>query len=247
MSRVNKIGLICLLNIIVISDAYSENNQTIHISSEVKLNSISDNVWIYISDIKLEKWGKVSANGMAIITNNQLVLIDTPWNDEQTKLLILWFTNNYDITEIKVIVSHYHVDNLGGLNWIHQNGIESYSIGKTQEICKNKNLSIPINTLSNPYIFDFSDTIIEVHFLGEGHTVDSASVYLPNEKILFAGCSVKSLKNSTLGNVADANLKNWPVTLQNMMSSFPDAKIIIPGHGLEGSMSLIDHTLSLFN
>ena len=194
----------------------------------------------------MPKWGKVSANGMAVITDDQLVVIDTPWNDTQTQLLIQWFEDNYDIDEIKIIVSHYHDDNLGGLNWIHQNDIESYSISRTQEICEEKGLPIPKNTLSNIYIFEFHDTPLEIHFLGEGHTVDSVSVYLPNEKILFGGCSVKALRNSGLGNTADANINEWPITLRNMKSSFPEVQVVIPGHGLEGTISLIDHTLSLF-
>ncbi len=238
---------ILLFFIITITEVFSENSQIIHINRDVRLKSISENVWVHISDMDMPKWGKVSANGMVVITDNQLVVIDTPWNDAQTQLLIQWFEENYDIDEIKIIVSHYHDDNLGGLNWIHQTGIESYSISKTQEICEEKGLPIPKNTLSNTYIFEFNEIPLEIHFLGEGHTVDSASVYLPNEKILFGGCSVKALRNSSLGNTADANINEWPITIRNMKDAFSDAQIVIPGHGLIGSLKLLDHTETLFN
>ena len=247
MSRVKTIGIMILLFFIIsIVEVFSEDSQIVHINRDIRLKSIAENVWVHISDIDMPKWGRVSANGMAVITDNQLVVIDTPWNDTQTQLLIQWFKDNYDIDNIKIIVSHYHDDNLGGLNWNHQNGIESYSISKTQEICEEKGLPIPKNTLSNTYIFDFHEICIEVHFLGEGHTVDSAIVYLPNEKILFGGCSVKALRNSGLGNTADANINEWPTMLQKMKSSFPEVQVVVPGHGLEGTISLIDHTLSLF-
>jgi len=246
MIRTNTIKILTLVFIMSLTYACSKKSQTINITPDIQLKPLAENVWTHISDIEMPKWGKVSANGMVVLTDKQLVIIDTPWNDTQTQFLIEWFKNNYDFNEIKVIVCHYHDDNLGGLNWIHQNDIESYSIKKTQEICAKKELPIPRNTLSETYRFDFHEIPIEIFFIGEGHTVDSICVYLPNERILFGGCSVKALNNSTLGNTADANLLEWPNTLQNMKEVFSEVKIVVPGHGLEGNISLIAHTLSLF-
>lgn len=247
MSRLKKIRIILLLFFIIfIEEVFTEDSQIIQINRDIRLKAITENIWLHISDINMPEWGRISANGMAVITDTQLVVIDTPWNDIQTQLLIEWFKENYDISDIKIIVTHYHDDNLGGLNWIHQNGIESYSIGKTQEICEKKGLPIPKKTLSNVYIFDFLETALEVYFPGEGHTVDNIIVYFPKEKILFGGCSVKALNSSGLGNTADANLNEWPVTLLKMKRSFPEVQLVVPGHGMEGTISLIDHTLSLF-
>jgi len=245
MRKIRKV-IILLFFLISITKIYSDNGQIIKINQTIRLKPLAENIWMHISDINIPKWGFVSANGMAIITDKQLVLIDTPWNDFQMQKLVEWFKNNHDFNEIIVIVCHYHDDNLGGLNWVHQNEIESYSIKTTQEICTEKGLPIPRNTLSEYYRFDFKKIPIEIYFPGEGHTVDSICVYLPNEKVLFGGCSVKALNNSTLGNTADANLLEWPNTLQNMKEVFSETRIVIPGHGLEGDISLIDHTLSLF-
>jgi metallo-beta-lactamase class B len=161
--------------------------------------------------------------------------------------MVQWFKNNYFFEEIIVIITHYHDDNLGGLNWFHQNGYDSFSISKTQEICKEKKIIIPRNIINNHHKFNFKEFPIEVHFLGQGHTVDSVCVYLPEQKILFGGCSVKAQSNSSLGNISDASLSQWPHTLEKMKSTFPEVQILIPGHGSEGTLSLIDHTLSLFS
>jgi hypothetical protein len=68
--NINKIfKMIALLLIIIVSEVYSEN-EIIHINQEVRLKPLSDNVWIHTSDIKMPQWGKVSANGLAIITDN---------------------------------------------------------------------------------------------------------------------------------------------------------------------------------
>ncbi len=109
-----------------------------------------------------------------------------------------------------------------------------------------KGLPIPEMLLEYTHKFDFQDIPIEVDFIGEGHTEDSICVYLPMQKILFGGCSVKSLRSRGLGNIADANIDEWPDTIREMKRRFPEVEVIIPGHGLEGNVSLLDHTLSLF-
>lgn len=245
-SKTSRIILLLYL-IIVVESLTALNSQVIRVSQNVRLKPIGENVWIHVSDMEFPKWGKVSANGLVVLDDNQLVLIDTPWNGHQTQLLIQWFKKHDKVTDIKVIVSHYHDDNLGGLDWVHQNGFDSYSIKRTQEICEEKGLPKPMYTLDDNDVFEYCDILLEIHFLGEGHTEDSICVYLPDEKILFGGCSVKALKNSRLGNISDANIKMWPFTLRKMKNSFPEVKMVIPGHGQEGPISLIDHTLSLFN
>ncbi len=246
MIKIKQVVLIFFL-VLAITEAHSDTSQNIIVDQTIRLRPLAKNVWMHISDIYMQKWGTVSANGLVIITDKQLVLIDTPWNDSQTQTLVEWFKTHYEFEKIKVIVCHHHADNLGGLNWVNKNDIESYSIKKTQEICAEKELPLPKHTISNSYRFDFGEIPIESYFPGEGHTIDSICVYLPNEKILFGGCSVKAVNNSTLGNTVDANLLEWPHTLHNIKERFTEAEIVIPGHGSEGDLSLIDHTLSLFN
>ncbi len=48
-----------------------------------------------------------------------------------------------------------------------------------------------------------------------------------------------------LGNTADADPAEWPKTLENVLKSYPSAKIVIPGHGNPGGIDLIRHTLDL--
>jgi metallo-beta-lactamase class B len=201
---------------------------------------------MHVSNMELPNWGKVSANGMVVLTDNQLIVVDTLWTDEQTEMMIDWYRSHYDFNEIKVIISHFHDDNLGGLNWVNQNSIESYSIGKTREICVEKALPVASTLLSNSYRFDFNEIPVEIFYPGEGHSIDNICVYLPSEKILFGGCSVKAINNITLGNISDANLQEWPITLQKMREKFSEAEIVVPGQGLPGDITLIDHTHSLF-
>ena len=49
-----------------------------------------------------------------------------------------------------------------------------------------------------------------------------------------------------MGNVADAYVKEWPVSLNNVLKRYPDIQTVIPGHGEWGDVHLIKHTIELF-
>ncbi len=48
------------------------------------------------------------------------------------------------------------------------------------------------------------------------------------------------------GNLADANTTDWPYTVMKIKSEYPQAKIVIPGHGESGGTDLLDYTETLF-
>ena len=238
-----------LLTALILTAAFplsADNGGNVTIGKDLRLNRIADSVWIHVSSMEIPRWGTVQANGLAVQSGERLILIDTPWNDDQTRRIVEWFKANRGCTQVSAIVCHYHEDNLGGLAWINRQGYESYSYEKTIGICKANNLPVPRTGVASPHSFRFGDLQLTLFFPGEGHTVDAACVYLPAERILFAGCSVKALNNKTLGNTAEANLEAWPESLLLMKTTFASARIVVPGHGKEGDLSLIDHTLSLF-
>ena len=68
---------------------------------------------------------------------------------------------------------------------------------------------------------------------------------IPSQKVLFGGCLVKELEASK-GNLADADTLAWSNTIQNLKVKFPEAQIIVPGHGKFGDRSLLDYTEKLF-
>lgn len=70
-------------------------------------------------------------------------------------------------------------------------------------------------------------------------------MWIPEEKILFGGCMLKALGWKGLGYLGDAVVEEWPKTLKKVLEAFPDARIVIPGHGDRGDLGLIHHTLRL--
>lgn len=218
----------------------------IKISDDLELKQISNHCYIHISYTLFENGNRIPANGLIYTNNGKAYIIDTPWTNELTQSLIKYLQDSMQVSIEGVIASHWHVDCMGGLEAVHKAGIKSYAYQLTTEICKKENLPIPQFTFQDSLILGTNNELM-LKYLGPGHTEDNIVVYIPSEKILFAGCMAKTLNWNSLGFTEDANIPKWPATLRKVKASFPDAKIIIPGHGDYGGLDIIDHTLTLFN
>jgi metallo-beta-lactamase class B len=86
---------------------------------------------------------------------------------------------------------------------------------------------------------------VEVYFPGESHSIDNLVVYFHNRKILFGGCMVKSLESKNLGFTGDANMEEWPKSVEKVLKRYKDARIVVPGHGNWGDTKLLMHTIGL--
>jgi metallo-beta-lactamase class B len=53
------------------------------------------------------------------------------------------------------------------------------------------------------------------------------------------------MKWNGLGNLADAVVDEWEGSVQRVKESFPNAKIVVPGHDEYGGLELLDHTIEL--
>ena len=218
---------------------------TIKISNDLQLQKISDHRFVHISYTDLENAPHFPANGLVYINQGKAYIVDTPWTNELTELLINYLQDSMNVSIEGVIATHWHVDCMGGLDIVHEMGIKSYAYQLTAEICKERNLPIPQITFNDSLLIGPENELL-LKYLGPGHTEDNMIVYIPSEKILFAGCMAKALGWNSLGFTGDANIPKWPETLKNVLYCFPDAKIVIPGHGNYGGLDILEHTLSLF-
>jgi metallo-beta-lactamase class B len=101
------------------------------------------------------------------------------------------------------------------------------------------------------WTFEFEERLelggekIHLFYPGPGHTRDNIVVWLPRRRILFVGCLVKSAVARDLGNVEEADVKNWPVAVRRIIERYRDAEILVPGHGKPGGVELLSHTMEL--
>lgn len=242
-----KLGLIPLIGfyIFCLSCHPANKNTSLTTLSKIQIDSIAPNVWIHISYLDTKDFGRVSCNGLIFKDQEEAVVIDTPVDDSSSYELMQWIKNQLHAEIIAVIPTHFHEDCLGGLNAFHQREILSFANISTLDSAKNRNTNIPrVGFLQELQIQVGNEEVI-CSFVGAGHTSDNIVVYIPSQKVLFGGCLVKEI-GANKGNLADADTKAWPISIQNLKEKFPEAKIIVPGHGVFGDRTLLDYTEKLF-
>jgi len=240
-----KIFLGLFIGLIQITGFSQSEDKTIKISDDLELIQISDNAYIHVSYTISPKWGRVGANGLLLIDKKKAFLFDTPWTDKQTENLISCIKDTMNVEIVGFIPNHWHEDCMGGLGYIHKQGIKSYANQLTIDIAKIKDLPIPENGFEDSLEIKLGEKIIDCFYLGAAHSMDNIVVWIPSEQILFTACMVKNMRSKNLGNTADGDLISYPMTLTKVMKKFPSAKIVIPGHGEYGGLELIEHTLEL--
>jgi metallo-beta-lactamase class B len=223
----------------------SAKDGIIKISDDLELIKITENSYIHVSYKDLPGYKHFPANGLIYTNDKKAYIIDTPWDDQLTETLVTWLKDSLKLSIEGVIPTHWHVDCMGGLKYINESGIKSYAVDLTCEIAREKNLPVPQFSFRDSLTLNSGEKEIVLKYLGAGHTKDNFVVWFPEEKILFGGDILRSLKWQSLGYVGDADVEAWPTSVQKILSNFPDAKIAIPGHGQYGDLSLVRHTLNL--
>lgn len=223
----------------------AKENILVYQSESLLIYRMSGQVYRHVSYLDTETWGKVPCNGMIVDCQHESLVIDTPTDNKTSLELINWIRESLKSKIIAIVPAHYHEDNLGGLNEFHRQGISSYASYRTIQICKDKNLSQPLNGFDNYLELKVGKEKVDIIFLGEGHTCDNIIAYLPTEKIMFGGCLVKSI-GASKGNLEEANTQEWPKTIRKALEKYPDIKEVIPGHGEPGGIELLNYTIKLF-
>lgn len=83
---------------------------------------------------------------------------------------------------------------------------------------------------------------IVVSFPGAAHSPDNVVTFFEDRGLLFAGCLCFSARRDRPGFVGDANLLEWPETIERVKAI--EARLVVPGHGAPGGPELLDHTLA---
>ena len=217
----------------------------IQISDDIELIQLSEKAYVHVSVSEIQGFGNVSSNGLIFLIGDEAFLFDTPVTNRQTETLVKWIADSLSATVTAFVPTHWHEDCLGGLDYLHSIGITSYANQMTIDIAKANKKSVPRHAFIDSLRLNLRGDIVECHYFGGAHTADNIVVWIPSEKILFAGCMLKDIHSKGLGNLSDAVLEEWFPTIQKVTTKFHDAKIVIPGHGQIGGIELLEHTSKL--
>jgi metallo-beta-lactamase class B len=215
------------------------------LGEDLVLEPLADGVWRHVSKHELAPWGLVPANGLLVVSGTEAALIDTPWTDDQTTRVMAWAARELGAAVTTVVPTHSHDDCMGGLAAAHAAGARSYALARTAELAAAAGKPVPQNLFTDRLALALGARRLELHYAGPGHTEDTIVVWLPGAEILFGGCLVRSARSKTLGYTAEADLERWPTTIETLRRDYPQARLIVPGHGSPGGFELLDRTLEL--
>jgi metallo-beta-lactamase class B len=213
---------------------------------KIKTTRLTGNIYVCTSYGILDDGSVFPANDMYIITQTGIILIDTPWGEAETYQLMDTLWSRYHKKILLCISTHFHADRTGGVDVLKKKGIKTYSTLLTKQLAKQRGEKQPEFTFTGDTTFNINNVILQVYYPGEGHTNDNIVIWLPQSKVLFGGCFIKSLDATDIGNLADANVKAWPFSIENVRANFKGIKFVIPGHqGWQGDTLMFGHTLEL--
>ena len=211
---------------------------------KIRISPLTENFYIHTSYNVLGN-DTFPSNGLFVVTENSILLFDTPWNEAQTNELIDSCNNIFHKKINFCIVTHFHDDRTAGLNILKKNYIPTYSSQATKLLCIQNNEKFAESVFLRDTTFLIDNIRFQTYFPGEGHTRDNIVVWFPDSKILYGGCLIKSIDSKSLGNTKDANIKNWSNSVKSIINKYKEINFVIPGHYNWGDSSLLNHTIDL--
>lgn len=187
------------------------------------------------------------SNAAFVVTPAGVVVIDALGSPALATRLVAEIKNVTSKPITHVIVTHYHADHIYGLQTFKALGarIIAHQAARAYLNSETARLRLEVSRIDlAPWVDDDThlveaDEWIEgdkeiviggVRFqlkpVGPSHTPEDLAVYLPVEKVLFAGDLVF---RSRIPFVGQADSRHWIVALDNLLAF--DTQVIVPGHG----------------
>lgn len=223
------------------------SDSIVYRSEDLIIKKLTKHIYEHISFLNTDDFGKVSCNGMLVVNENKAVVFDTPTDNKSSLELINFITHSLKSEITAIIPTHFHGDCVGGIQEFEEHNIQAYAARQTVEILKKngQKFSKPINEFDDRLVLNVGNKKVYAEYFGEGHTKDNIIGYFVEGKAIFGGCLIKEV-GAGKGYLGDANINKWPETVQKVKLKYPDAEIVIPGHGKWGGTELLDYTIELF-
>ena len=221
------------------------------VPAQVTLTRFSDA--IHISEDHLY----ARENSVVFVGPEYVTVVGATWCPRTARLLHEQIAGLTSKPVRQVINTNYHPDRAGGNAYWKSIGCEIHATRMTYDLLQSDwqlisdwtrqtitdypEVELCLPTVIHPGRFQLQDGRIHVLYLGPSHTRDGVFVHFPEEKVLYGGCILKPF----LGNLEQADLDAYPVTLHNLKAQHLDITTLIAGHGHPVQKpTLIDQYLS---
>jgi glyoxylase-like metal-dependent hydrolase (beta-lactamase superfamily II) len=187
------------------------------------------------------------SNAAFVITPAGVVVIDALGSPALAVRLLAEIKKVTPIPVTHVLVTHYHADHIYGLQTMKAAGAKIlaheaarvYLNSDTARLrleASRQELAPWVNEetvlvaadewISNDRSITIGGVTFEIKRVGPSHTPEDIAIYLPTEKVLFAGDLVF---RSRIPYVGQADSRHWILALDQLLAF--DTQVIVPGHG----------------
>ena len=210
----------------------------------LKIAQLTGNFYVYTT-YKVMDGSPFPSNSMYLVTGKGVVLFDTPWDTAQFQPLLDSIQLRHHQKVVLCIATHFHDDRTIGLTFFRQHGVKTYTSLQTDLLCRQHGDSRAQYHFTGDTTFNVGGYSFQTYYPGKGHTADNIVIWFAKQKILYGGCLIKSIDNTSLGYLSDADVAVWPGTIERLMAKFTDAQYVIPGHFRWSGTDALQHTLDL--
>lgn len=213
-------------------------------NAKLKISHLTGDFYIYTTYNTYQE-SKVPANGMYLVTNNGVVMFDTPWDTTQFQPLLDSIQLKHSKSVVMCFATHWHSDKTAGLEYYRQQGIKTYTTVLTDELSKKNNKKRAEFLMVNDTIFNVGQYSFETYYPGQGHTEDNIVIWFKKEKILYGGCLIKGADDKDLGYLDDGNVLEYASTLKKVQKKFRNPKFIIIAHSDWKNTNSLRHSIMM--
>lgn len=213
-------------------------------SSKLKITPLTGDFYIYTTYNTYQD-SQVPANGMYLLTNDGVVLFDTPWDTTQFQPLLDTIEKRHHKKVTLCFATHWHSDKTAGLTYYRKLGISTYTTVLTDKLSMKNNAPRAEHLMTKDTVFQIGQYRFQTYYPGEGHTADNIVIWFSKEKILYGGCLIKGVDDESLGYLGDANTQTYASTLMNVKRKCRDPKYIIIAHSDWKDTGSLDHSIEM--
>ncbi len=213
-------------------------------SAKLKISHLTGDFYIYTTYNTYQE-SKVPANGMYVVTNDGVVMFDTPWDTTQFQPLLDSIKVLHNKSVVMCFATHWHSDKTAGLEYYRHKGIKTYTTILTDELSRKNSKKRAEFLMANDTVFHVGQYSFETYYPGQGHTEDNIVIWFKKEKILYGGCLIKGADDENLGFLGDGNATEYESTLKNVQKKCRKPKFIVIAHSDWKNINSLKHSLNL--
>ncbi len=187
------------------------------------------------------------SNAAFVVTPAGVVVIDALGSPALAERLLAEIRKVTPRPVTHVIVTHYHADHIYGLQTFKAKGARIIAHGAAKAYMNSETARLRLEAsrvelapwvdedtrlveadewLDGDRTLKIGGVDFQIRIVGPSHTPEDLVVYLPSEKVLFAGDLVF---RSRIPYVGQADSRHWILALEKLLAF--DATVIVPGHG----------------